>query len=497
MAKTTRSTGRPRMRRVAAVSAALATLALTQSTANGVETADTLPDPVISVLDGLTPHPLTVADGVERTTYSSDTSDIVVRVAVIDPDKGAVSVNSTFGKAVGVKETTTAMLNTVKEVPYVGINGGFSVSTKDEDANGAIIHEDRSIPMMTSVQEDVVQGAACMNGQNSVVLQHGRPHFTRVKTSLTITSDKKTAGAADDVTRIVDGVNRYPGWIPFCQQEPTDKALPVKRDADGNPVKDEDGNYIRLDENGRAIKSAPHYQDDSEIVVFTSAYGQKTPTPAHTPFVAADNAQGVEVAVDKDGYVTAMSSTRGGMDIPANGMVLQGIGLTQADAGAKWLTDNIAVGTKLTYNQSVTDVGFTEETTDDEDIPLNPAYPSVDVVNGTHQLMRDGKVVAPTDGNARLDPRTAIGSDGYGRTLFVTVSAKADNARLGVGIYDMAKLMQDLGAIDALNLDGGGSTTFVVDGVVKNELADNGVERPVYDSVYAGRGGFGLPAAGN
>lgn len=497
MAYTTRSTGRPRIHRIAAVSVALATLSLTQSTANAVDTADTLPDPVVSVLDGLTPHPLTVADGVERTTYSSDTSDIVVRVAVIDPDKGAVSLNSTFGKAVGVKETTSAMLATVKDAPYVGVNGGFSVSAKDEDAAGAIIHEDRSIPMMTSVQEDIVQGASCTNGQNSVVLQHGRPHFTRVKTSLAITSDKKTAGTGDDVTRIIDGVNRYPGWIPFCQQEATDRSLPVKRDADGNPLKDEDGDFIRLDENGRAIKNGPHYQDDSEIVVFTSAYGQKTPTPGHTPFVAADNAQGVEVAIDKDGYVTAISPTRGGMDIPPNGMVLQGIGQTQVDAGAKWLTDNVAVGTKLTYKQSVEDVGFTEEETDDEEIPLNPAYPSVDIVNGTHQLMRDGKVTASTDGNTRLDPRTAIGADGYGRTLFVTVSAKAEDARLGVGIYDLAKIMQDLGAIDALNLDGGGSTTFVVDGQVKNELADKGVERPVYDSVYAGRGGFGVPAAGN
>ncbi|MFF3319995.1 phosphodiester glycosidase family protein [Streptomyces sp. NPDC003035] len=482
-------------RRITAVSVALATLALTQSTATAVN--DPSANKIASILDGLTAHPETVTEGIERTTYSSASSDLVVRVAVIDPDMGAISLGSTFGTAVGVKETTTAMLDTVgttgNDAPYVGVNSSFSVAAKDQEADGDAIREERSIPMMLSVQEDVIQGASCRRGQNAVVLQHGRPHFTRITTSIEITSDKKTPGTTDDVKRTVDGLNRYPGWIPFCQQESSDRALPAERDATGKVL------YYK-DENGRALKSGPYYEDDSEIVVFTSAYGQKTPYPEHTPFVAADNAEGVEVAVDKDGYVIAVKPTRGGMDIPPNGKVLQGIGLTQADGGAKWLTENVEVGTKLSYAQSAKDIGFTDETTDDEDIPLNPAYPSVDVINGTHQLMRNGEVVATVSSNTGLDPRTAIGVDGWGRTILVAVTAKAQD-RLGVPIYDLAKIMEDLGAVDALNLDGGGSTTFVVDGEVKNILADEvdgkGVERPVYDSVYAGRGGYALPATAN
>ncbi|MFB7514640.1 phosphodiester glycosidase family protein [Streptomyces sp. NPDC056144] len=494
MDNTTGSRGRSRTRRIAAVSAALATLALTQSTATAAN--DPTANTVASILDGLTAHPLTVTEGIERKTYSSSTSPLVVRVAVIDPDQGAISLGSTFGTAVGVKETTTAMLDTVgttgSDAPYVGVNGSFSVASMGEDALGKSIAEDRSIPMVASVQEDVVQGASCRKGQNVVVLQHGRPHFTKITTSLEITSDKKTPGTTDDVTRTVDGVNRYPGWIPFCQQEAGDRYVPYTKDAAGKTT--------YYDENGRALKGGPYYEDDSEIVVFTSAYGQKTPLPGHTLFVAADNAEGVEVAVDKDGYVTAMKSTRGGMTIPPGGKVFQGIG-TQADGGAKWLTDNVEVGTKLDYRQSVKDIGFTTETSDDEDIPLNPAYPSVDVVNGTYPLLRNGEVVATVDDNDELAPRTAIGVDGWGRTLFVVVTASAQE-RLGVPIYDLAKIMEDLGAVDALNMDGGGSTTFVVDGEVKNVVSDEkdgvkGVERPVYDSVYAGRGGYTLPAAGN
>lgn len=65
-------------------------------------------------------------------------------------------------------------------------------------------------------------------------------------------------------------------------------------------------------------------------------------------------------------------------------------------------------------------------------------------------------------------------------------------------IYNLAKVMEDLGAVDALNLDGGGSTTFVADGEVQNILSDGkDKERPVYDSVYSGRDGHALPAIGN
>jgi hypothetical protein len=480
------------MRRVAAVSVALATLALTQ----GAAVADPAINDIHSVLDTLTAHHLPVADGIERTTYSSDSSEIVVRVAVIDPDLGAISLDSTVGAGVSVKEPTTAMLATVgtttKDAPYVGVNGGYSVSTKDEDdATGQSIPEERSVPMVTSVQEDVVQGAACMKGQNSVVLQHGRPHFTKITTTLGITSDQNTADTADDATRVVDAVNRYPGWIPFCPQEAGDRSLPYTTDASGE-VK-------RLDQYGNVIKGGPYYQDYSEIVAFTSAYGAKTPEPRHTPFVAADDADGVEVAVDASGRVTAVKSPRGGTAIPAGGMVLQGIGDdAQTGGGAQWLRGHAMVGAKLTYTQRATDLGVVEDPTDDVDLPLDPAYPSIDVVNGTHDLMRNGRVVAEPADNVANDPRTAIGADGWGRTLLVTVTARDEGLRRGVPIYDLAKIMEDLGAVDALNLDGGGSTTFVVDGQVKNVLSDpGGVERPVYDSVYAGRGGHGLPAGGN
>ncbi|MGH9820300.1 MAG: phosphodiester glycosidase family protein, partial [Pyrinomonadaceae bacterium] len=51
------------------------------------------------------------------------------------------------------------------------------------------------------------------------------------------------------------------------------------------------------------------------------------------------------------------------------------------------------------------------------------------------------------------------------------------------GLYDLAALLLDLGATDAMNLDGGGSTTMFLDGSVVNHPSDKEGERAVSDAL--------------
>ena len=53
----------------------------------------------------------------------------------------------------------------------------------------------------------------------------------------------------------------------------------------------------------------------------------------------------------------------------------------------------------------------------------------------------------------------------------------------GIGLYDLANYLLELGATDAMNLDGGGSTTMVVDAAVINVPSDATGERPVGDAL--------------
>jgi exopolysaccharide biosynthesis protein len=50
-------------------------------------------------------------------------------------------------------------------------------------------------------------------------------------------------------------------------------------------------------------------------------------------------------------------------------------------------------------------------------------------------------------------------------------------------IEELSALMRELGAVSALNLDGGGSTTMVVAGRVVNSPSDASGERPVSDAL--------------
>lgn len=91
-------------------------------------------------------------------------------------------------------------------------------------------------------------------------------------------------------------------------------------------------------------------------------------------------------------------------------------------------------------------------------------YPDIPLYNtlaGEARLLRDGSLVAPT-ANETLHPRTAVGLSGDQRTLYLfTVDGRNDGHSIGVTRPELADFMRMFGATDAINLDGGGSTTLV------------------------------------
>ncbi len=96
------------------------------------------------------------------------------------------------------------------------------------------------------------------------------------------------------------------------------------------------------------------------------------------------------------------------------------------------------------------------------------------IVGGTPVLIQNGKRVEDFSPEQTLisflknrHPRTAVGIKLNGEWVFVVV----DNFyRIygGMTMNELAKLMEDLGCVDALNLDGGSSSTMVIDGCVVN-----------------------------
>ncbi|MCJ1679171.1 phosphodiester glycosidase family protein [Streptomyces sp. APSN-46.1] len=228
-------------------------------------------------------------------------------------------------------------------------------------------------------------------------------------------------------TREVDGINRTPGEIWNCGGVGGD--LPTQ-----HPQQD--------------FKCT----DESELVRFTREWT----TPPAGP--------GAEVVLDRDDRVTAVNRTRGAKP-PAGGSTLQAVG-----ESARWLIAHARPGIRLGFTQRVLDGGGNT-------VPLTA---DTTIVQVGPTLVRDGRVAVNAVGDGiiregvdqthpynwvvRGNPRSMIGVDDQGRLLLVVVDGRQVGWSSGLSITGAAELMKSLGAREALNLDGGGSSVMVTTG---------------------------------
>lgn len=95
-----------------------------------------------------------------------------------------------------------------------------------------------------------------------------------------------------------------------------------------------------------------------------------------------------------------------------------------------------------------------------------------EAVGGSSILVRDGEVVYPNNYDGGTNPRTAVGIKADGTVVFYEVDGRQAPYSTGMYMYDLAVMMKDLGCVDAMNLDGGGSSTFATQR--EGEANDNG-----------------------
>lgn len=108
-------------------------------------------------------------------------------------------------------------------------------------------------------------------------------------------------------------------------------------------------------------------------------------------------------------------------------------------------------------------------------------------LSGDRMLVLKGEL-APDLDDKELDPRTAIGINRNGRYLYlIVVDGRQPFYSEGATFTDLANLLIDQGAFMGMSLDGGGSSTMVIEGengqpLILNSPIDNyipGRERPV------------------
>ena len=132
-------------------------------------------------------------------------------------------------------------------------------------------------------------------------------------------------------------------------------------------------------------------------------------------------------------------------------------------------------------------------------LTTNKQWEMVDhIVGGTPLLIQKGKKITDFSPEKTISTfltqrhaRTAVGILSNGNWVFVVVDGKQPHLSLGMTMNELADFMEGLGCREALNLDGGGSSTFVYQNAVINQPAGDGgasddclrLLRPVSDAI--------------
>src|SRR5690606_6995697 len=113
-----------------------------------------------------------------------------------------------------------------------------------------------------------------------------------------------------------------------------------------------------------------------------------------------------------------------------------------------------------------------------------------DAVAGVPQLIKDGKIDITWEQEKASKafaetrhPRTAVAKLKDGKFLMMTVDGRQPGVSVGMSLQELAEYLFSLGAVDAMNLDGGGSTTMYLDGKVVNTPSDKEGERKIGDAI--------------
>lgn len=198
------------------------------------------------------------------------------------------------------------------------------------------------------------------------------------------------------------------------------------------------------------------------IVVYNKYQGATTRT----------NDYGTEAVIAGNGEVMGVHVDKGNAAIPSDGYVISAHGKSAT------VLKNLREGDYVEFVESIID---TEGAGD---------FDAADQVIGAGpRLVKDGKIFVtvseeefPADIRAGRAPRSAVGVTQYGDYIFAVVDGRQAHSR-GCTLHEWATiLLKDFGAVNAINLDGGGSTELVVKGNIVNSPSD-GKERPVADAL--------------
>jgi hypothetical protein len=211
------------------------------------------------------------------------------------------------------------------------------------------------------------------------------------------------------------------------------------------------------------INREPLSTELNRILLYDARYGRNVTAPAGSTVLIVD-----DLALGSSGRVQGVVRERLKPTVNRSLPVASGSSLLVATGTRATELDGLAVGTPVGAEARVRPLAG--QAADWQN--LRGALPGAgllirdSVIQPVAQMSAEGINHAST-----RRARTAVGRLGDGGSLIVTLDEGAGWST-GVTLFELAKVMQQLGAVEAVALDGGGSTTMAVNGTTRNRPSD-------------------------
>ncbi len=383
------------------------------------------------------------------------TGPFQISLLEIDLNKYTGNMSAALAKnQIDGKATTSAIAKANKA--FAAVNAGFFAWKKAVGTPGD--------PAGISVIDGKLVSEA-INGRPALVIDNTTPKKVWIAHNVETHISMQLA----DTTWQVNGINRTVGKVLNC----------------GN-------------RNGNTTEIPTHdflCENKNELIIFTPDFGS-----------TATTGNGIEIAINNKNEITSITTKTGGA-IPKEGFLIQATG-TQATTLQKY----VKIGAKIQLNTKIT--------SNEGPITLKKG---IYLINGGPTLLRNGKMVIAdrfkegweTQFNRKISddfidkkdktslqknssnnraafyhgwvvrrhPRTALGITKDNKLYIAVVYGRQPGVSSGASITEMSLILQSLGATEAINLDGGGSSVMVIDGQKTGIPSDKTGERAVGDAL--------------
>jgi exopolysaccharide biosynthesis protein len=226
-----------------------------------------------------------------------------------------------------------------------------------------------------------------------------------------------------------------------------------------------DGQVIAGARSKHIISGLNRPRADNELIIFTPEFHRTTLTEPN----------GLELIV-RGGRIVERRDLKGSSAIPADGYVISASGSVR-----DWALANLRSGARVELKLNLAPTETEMSTQWKQAASIIGGGPQL-IKNGRTEITNSAEKILPSfvsDGH----PRTAIAKLNSGQILLVTVDGRQPGESIGMSLNMLADLLIEFGATEAINLDGGGSTTMVIRNKLVNKPSDATGERPVSDAI--------------